>query len=89
MFPAALILGGTRVGRLTITAAGGPVRWTATAFGVSLSVWSGTMSAGQSMTIIVSALNAGGTGWVSIQPGEAYVQVTWTASLPTQPGFPY
>ncbi|MBV9450626.1 MAG: hypothetical protein JO345_32525 [Streptosporangiaceae bacterium] len=86
-FPAALMLGGTRVGRLTITAAGGPVQWTATAFGVSLSVWSGTLSGGQSMTVIVSALNAGGTGWVNIEPGDVYVQVTWTASLP--PRFPY
>lgn len=89
VFPAALVLGGTRVGRLTITAAGGRVRWTATAFGVSLSVWSGTLSAGQSMTVIVSALNAAGTGWVSIEPDDVYVQVTWTASLPAQPRFPY
>lgn len=82
------MLGGSRVGELTITASGGAVRWTATAFGVSLSAWSGALGARQSATIIVSALDGGGTGWVLVQPGALYVQVTWPAT-PTQAGFPY
>jgi hypothetical protein len=88
VFPATLVLDGTRVGQLTVTASGGSVRWSASAFGVSLSAWSGTLAAGQSEIIVVSALNAGGTGWVRIEPDGLYVPVTWTAT-PSQPSFPY
>lgn len=89
VFPATLDLSGTRVGRLTITASGGAVRWTASAFGVTLSSWAGALSTGQSVTIVISALNAGGTGWVRIEPDGLYVQVSWAATYTTRPPFPY
>ncbi len=75
--PTALFLAGTQIGQLTIRASGGTVRWTASAFDVTLSAWSGTLMAGESTTIIVSAEDPGGTGWVRIQPGGLYIQVTW------------
>jgi hypothetical protein len=78
-FPSVLRLGGTSTGRLTITASGGDVSWSVSASDVSLSAWSGTLGAGKSVTVIVTAYAPGGNGWIRIEPGGIRVTVTWTA----------
>jgi len=82
-------------GQLTLTAAGGPVNWSASSSSparVSLSSYSGTLQAGQSVTLTVTVIRGAGPGSaiISLEPPAAApqtVQVSWTA-LSRGPGRP-
>jgi len=83
----AVILGGGSTGQITLTAAGGPVGWSATVSGsgqVSLSSYGGTLRAGQSVTVLVQVSRSSGAGSAAISfqgngSGPQVVPVTWSA----------
>ena len=86
MSPGSLALGAGSAGQITLTAAGGPVSWSASpsAAQVSLSAYSGTLQAGQSVTLDVTVTrgSGGGSAVISIAPPAAApqtVEVGWTS----------
>ncbi len=91
--PGNLILGAGSAGQLTLTAAGGPVSWSASASApqVSLNSGAGTLQTGQSVTLDVTVTrdsSAGGSAVISIQAGAASPQtvaVSWAALPSAQP----
>jgi hypothetical protein len=87
--PGGLALGTGSSGEITVTAAGGPVRWAATTSTaqVSLSSYSGTLRAGHGITLVVSVSRtegSGGSAVVTISAGSAAraIVVTWSAASP-------
>jgi hypothetical protein len=82
-----VILGGGSTGQITLTAAGGPVSWSATVSGsgqVSLSSYGGALQAGQSVTVLVQVSRSAGPGSavISFQGNGSdpqVVPVTWLA----------
>jgi len=88
--PASLSLGTGSQGQIVLTANGGTVSWTAStsSASVTLSDPSGQLSAGQSVTIVVTVsrqAGAGGGATVYINPGSASVPVSWDASPSSSP----
>jgi DNA-directed RNA polymerase specialized sigma24 family protein len=88
-------LGTGSAGQLTLTAVGGAVSWSASSSSpaqVSLSSYSGTLHAGQSVTLTVAVSRGAGAGnaVISLEPpasASQIVQVSWTAR-PSSPGPP-
>jgi DNA-directed RNA polymerase specialized sigma24 family protein len=82
-----LVLGGGSTGQVTLTAAGGPVDWSATVSGpgqVSLSSYGGTLKAGQRVTLLVQVSRGpdAGSATISFQGNGSdteVVPVTWSA----------
>jgi hypothetical protein len=82
-----VVLGGGSTGQITLTAAGGPVDWSATVSGsgqVSLSSYGGALKAGHSVTLLVQVSRGSGAGSAAISfqgngSGTQVVPVTWSA----------
>jgi hypothetical protein len=82
-----VVLGGGSTGQITLTAAGGPVSWSATVSGsgqVGLSSYGGALPAGHSVTVIVQVSRGAGAGSAAISfhgggSGTQVVPVTWSA----------
>jgi DNA-directed RNA polymerase specialized sigma24 family protein len=84
--PDSIALGAGSSSQITLTAAGGPVSWSASASTaqVSLSSDSGTLQAGQTVTLDVTVTRGPGAGSsvISIEPPAASpqtVDISWTA----------
>ena len=88
--PASLSLGTGSQGQIVLTANGGTVSWAASTSSadVTLSDASGQLSAGQSVTIVVTVsrqAGASGGATVYINPGSTSVPVSWDASPSPSP----
>jgi DNA-directed RNA polymerase specialized sigma24 family protein len=93
--PGSLALGAGLAGQLEVTAVGGPVRWSAaTSTGrVSLSSYSGTLRAGQSITLVVSVSRVDGSAGIAvitISAGSSAraIGVSWAARPAHEAGYP-
>lgn len=78
-----LNLGTGSTGTIVLTADGGPVSWSASSSSnlVELSSTSGSLSAGESVTVTVTLARhtAGGSATIAFGPGAEHVQVTWAS----------
>jgi hypothetical protein len=82
-----VVLGGGSTGQITLTAAGGPVSWSATVSGsgqVSLSSYRGALNAGHRVTVLVQVSRGSGAGSAAVSfqgngSDTQVVPVTWSA----------